>query len=190
MILQVRGTSGSGKTTVMRKVMQILRDWGWNDAPVYVEKRRNPLYYVGKLNGLSVIVLGAYTDYSQCGGCDTIGSARQVAELTARLLNDDPSSTILQEGLLLSEDVKWSSQMSDLRVYYLATPLEQCLRQIEGRRREAGNDKPLNPDNTVRRVGVIERSRVKLSEAGVWTRLCSADQCARLIVERLRKATR
>lgn len=175
MIIQVRGTSGSGKSTIMRRVME---SGGLN--PVYVTGRKRPLYYRGRINGAKVAVLGHYE--SACGGCDTIGSARVVYDLIQKI--DSP--VILCEGLLLSEDVKWSSQLPDLRVLYLSTPLKRCIRQIESRRKSAGNDKPLNPANTENRVYVIERSRVKLRDAGVLVRRCASEIAPAVILSWLR----
>jgi hypothetical protein len=181
MIIQIRGTSGSGKTSVMREVMQ---HFSWEK--VYAPKRKKPLYYRHK----GIVVMGHYED-SACGGCDTIGSAPQIWKEIQKL---DPveASVVLCEGLLLSEDVKWSIVMNEeedlggLRVAYLTTPVEECLRRIQKRRDGVGNTKPLNPLNTTRRVGVIEKSRLKLEAAGVYCRRCTSDQAPRIILEWLR----
>lgn len=183
MIIQVRGTSGSGKTYVMRRIMDCVGDW----QAEYVPGRKRPLLYQ-TLEGSEwgkLVVIGSYE--AVCGGGDTIGSARAIFDLiqdVEQRLNPD---VILCEGLLLSEDTKWSSQLQDLKVYYLSTPLERCLAQIQQRRLATGNEKELNPANTTNRVNVIERSRLKLEELRVWTRRCAADQCVRLILERLRR---
>jgi len=168
MIVQIRGTSGSGKSTAMRKVMKAIGGW----EPIYKKGRRQPLYYQSG----SVALLGHYE--SPCGGCDTIGSARQVYDTIQTL----PHEVLLCEGLLLSEDTKWSSQLPDLRVVFLTTGLDTCLDRIGERRRASGNDKPLNPKNTTGRVRTIERARVKLENVGVCCRRASADQAPGLIL--------
>lgn len=162
-VVQVRGTSGSGKTTVVRAFMALAGGW----TPVYRPGRKKPLYYVSKDLEETVAVLGHY-EGTACGGCDTIGSARAVYDLAAELAEGDgPFFHVLCEGLLLSEDVKWSSQFQDLRCLFLVTPPEECLRRVAGRREKVGNDKPLNPKNTLNRVSVIERARVKLNQLGI-----------------------
>lgn len=178
MIIQIRGTSGSGKSTVMKRVMERL---GPAEAQ-YIVGRKKPQTY--KYNGL-IYVLGHYE--SACGGCDTIGSARAVYELIETLRHGpDRARHILCEGLLLSEDVKWSSQLPDLRVIYLTTPLETCLAQIKQRRAAVGNEKELNPKNTTNRLAVIERSRVKLKELGVVCVRNSSDQAVDTILRWLK----
>lgn len=178
MIIQVRGTSGSGKSTVMRRIMASAH---WQSE--YVIGRKRPLYYRSVESGMAdTVILGHYE--SACGGCDTIGSAKAVYELTMELKGRYP--IILEEGLLLSEDVKWSSQLPDLKVVYLTTPIEQCLSQIRSRRVEAGNDKPLNTENTIRRVPVIERSRKKLVELGVYCQRATVDLAVKRILDWVR----
>lgn len=181
MIIQIRGTSGSGKTTIMKQAMECLSiEWDQPWEAVFQTGRKQPLYYfLGKM-----VVLGHYN--SACGGCDTIGSAAAVYALTQGLVEAGPGRIILQEGLLLSEDTKWSSQLDDLRVLYLMTPVEKCLEQIRGRRAEAGNDKPLNEANTRNRVAVIERSRIKLIEAGKTCRRASTTQATGIILDWIR----
>jgi hypothetical protein len=78
--------------------------------------------------------------------------------------------------------------MKDLRVVYLTTPLETCLSQITSRRLAAGNTKELNPANTTNRVRVIERSRLKLVEAGVVCRRANTKQAIALILDWIENA--
>lgn len=176
MILQIRGTSGSGKSTAMRWIMNHLGDWNGT----FVPGRKQPLYYVHE--EFPIIVLGHYE--SPCGGCDTIGSARAVYDL---IQATQPTDLVLCEGLLLSEDVKWTSQMKEVRCIFLSTSLEECLKNVQKRRMEAGNEKPLNPSNTSNRVVTIERAKRRLEEAGVWCCYLSFEQTVDEVVEWVRK---
>lgn len=182
-VIQVRGTSGSGKSTVMRRVMDGSGPW----VGVTKAGRKNPWYYVA--GDPLVAVVGHYA--SQCGGGDTIGSAPAIYGLT-KVLEQNGVRTVLQEGLLLSEDSRWTNQLKldghDVRCLFLTTPLDRCLRQIEGRRAEAGNEKPLNPANTANRVRVIDRARLKLLEYGVPCRRASADQAPGIVLDWLRRS--
>jgi hypothetical protein len=175
MIIQVRGTSGSGKSTVMRRVMERLGNW----KPHYTEWRKKPLWYnLVEEGGPKVVVLGHYE--TLCGGCDTIGSARQVYEVIQLLPQE---TVVLCEGLLLSEDVKWSSQLKGLRIVYLTTPLEDCLKNIEKRRKLVGNHKPVNPANTTNRVRIIDKSRFRLREMGISCVQVTVEQAVSLLVQ-------
>lgn len=181
MIIQIRGTSGSGKTTVMRQVMASFPD-GWTG--IGLVGRKKPLYYIlnnrasNELPG--VYVLGHYE--ATCGGCDNIGSAGKVFDLV-KMIEDTygGDNIILCEGLLLSEDTKWTTQMSDVKVLFLNTTEEECLRRVRSRRLAAGNEKELNPSNTVNRLAVIERARLKLMGSGIYCQRASSRQAPRIV---------
>ena len=155
MILQIRGNSGSGKTTLIKKAM---KNYRWDG--VYVERRKKPLYY----RSGGVVLLGHYED-SACGGCDTLSNVRHVCELIDTLDYD----LLIAEGLLLSEDVKWTTQLKtdhDKLFVFLATPFDECLRRIRKRREAAGNFKPLSLKHTTRRIQTIGSAHRRLSAAG------------------------
>ncbi len=172
----VRGTSGSGKTTVVRALLD--KNF-WNG--VYVEGRKKPLYYLSESKSPQIAVLGHYE--ATCGGCDTIGSAPEVYNLIHLL--PPGIDAVVAEGLLLSEDKKWTTYLADegcdVRVIFLSTPLESCLDRVRKRREKAGNDKPLNVANTTNRVGVIERARRNLLESGIICRRASSEQALEIV---------
>jgi thymidylate kinase len=179
MIVQIRGTSGSGKTTVMRKVLERLNVCGHMTL-----NRRHPLYYHQHWPTV-VSILGSYEN--TCGGCDTIKGYDALMSL-ARERAD--AGHVLMEGLLLSEDTKQTLlhlASRDLRVIFLNTPIETCLERVRGRREAKGNDKPLDPTLTVNRVRTIERARVKLEEAGVYCRTLSGNQAPAVILNWIKK---
>lgn len=183
MIIQLRGTSGSGKSTAMRETMKrIEKDTGRPFSPQFRVGRKKPLLYSHSPS--YVCVLGHYE--SPCGGCDTIGSARAVYDLIHEVREGNGGVPILCEGLLLSEDAKWTKTLKeegeDVRVLFLVTSLEECLRRIKGRRESVGNAKELNPSNTSNRIGVIDRARRKLEEAEIVTRRCSSGQASSIVL--------
>lgn len=177
MIIQIRGTSGSGKSTAMRQVMERLGKW----KPVYVPGRKQPMYYVHETR--SIMVLGHYE--VDGGGCDNIGSAAKVYEL---IQSTQLSDVVLCEGLLLSEDTKWTQQLQDVHVIYLSTPIETCISQIKSRRLKAGNEKPLNESNTRNRVNVIERSKLKLTVLGTKCYSLSFQPAVKKVLELIANA--
>lgn len=187
MIVQLRGTSGSGKSTAMTRIMEMMGGW----QGVTVPGRKKPQLYHCVEAGwdkMKVTVLGHYE--SPCGGCDTVGSAAAVYDLIREVRDGNGGVPILCEGLLLSEDTKWALKLKedgeDVRCLFLTTPLAKCLEQIKGRREAAGNTKPLNEGNTTNRVAVIERARRKLLEAGMSAHRCSADQAPGIVLNWLR----
>lgn len=167
-LVQVRGTSGSGKSTVIKTAMGILergRKSTWQS--VYVDGRRKPILYVLD----NIVVLGHYE--IDCGGCDTIGSAPKVFELVTTLSDiipdviDVSNLVVLSEGLLWGEDVKWTQNLLSLGwsvvSMFLNTSLEDCLAGVESRQ---NGKEPKEPERVVRkltaRMGTIDRARVRL----------------------------
>ncbi len=182
MIVQIRGTSGSGKSTVMKEVMGLMGDWG----PEHIKGRKQPYYYKSMSDWPLTFVLGHYE--TACGGCDSIGSSATVAKMIETLSAKKPTH-IICEGLLLSEDVKWTSQMADVCCVFLTTPTDRCVAQVSSRRIEAGNTKPLNEANTRKRVAVIERGRKRLVDLGVRCVRVGPSLAARVITDILRRGS-
>lgn len=191
MIIQIRGTSGSGKSTAMRFLIALL---GTEEA-IYSPGRKAPMAYW--YPGYKTMVMGHYQ--TACGGCDTIGSARETYDETVNLLKTYKPAFIVQEGLLLSEDVKWTTEMvktlgQEVHCYWLMTPIETCWEYI-GRRREKMGESPELTEKTKKkaldRAGTIDRARGRLAIACGWAdpqeyiHRCSANQAPRLIYNRI-----
>lgn len=145
-----------------------------------IEGRRNPLYYYDSMHRIAF--MGHYE--GTCGGCDTIHGYPLLLEAiqSAR----DRGFHIVMEGLLLSEDVKQCLTIPEFteeaRVIFLATEIDQCVSDIKKRRLAAGNDKPLNEDNTRNRVKRIASARRRLEESGVYCRSLSRNQAPSTIL--------
>lgn len=169
MVVQIRGTSGSGKSWAIH---QLLREELGAWEPQFVSKwvksnRRIPLWYKHKEKPIAVC--GSYT--SLCGGCDNVGSAKYVYQLYEKIRMQYPNHTLLSEGLLLSEDVKWTTIYTtekgwDVRPIFLTTDADVCIERVNKRRAYKGKH-PVDETNTRGRIAVIERAKVKLEEKGV-----------------------
>jgi len=146
-IINPRGTSGSGKTELVRR---ILAQYGWRRGAaleragglelIWREGRRRPLGYRLRhpLGGRPLAVVGHYEVTS--GGCDTIRAAdgglgeimRQAADYAAS------GHDVLIEGQRLSREYERSAALASshrLHVLRLTTPLPQCARNLVRRRR-------------------------------------------------------
>lgn len=167
----------------MREVMGSYPAW----VPSFRPDRKKPLLY----RSGSLVVLGPYE--IPCGGCDKVGSARAVYDLIRSEKLLETSNVVLCEGLLLSEDTKWTTQLSEtheVRVVFLTTGLEECLTRIKGRREAVGNNKPMSSDNTANRVAIIERARRKLVSSGILVRRVSSEQAPDLVRNWIGQASR
>lgn len=159
LIVKLHGTSGSGKTTVARELMQ-----GGHVVPVLNPANRKVESYIltrPELKGI-IAILGPYT--ATCGGLDSISNVNTHIEL---LMSWGQAGHVFYEGLLGSEYYgrigAASEQFGDRHLFaFLDTPIDLCVERVKARRLAKGNTKPLNEDNTRGRVAKIERLRYRL----------------------------
>ena len=182
LIVQIRGTSGAGKTTAMRKIIAELAKTTPRPLEIRAEGKKRPVSY----GYGSIAVVGAYTE-ATCGGCDTISGYKLLFDVVNQRIKEGYKS-ILMEGLLLSEDVKntLTLPVESLRIIFLTTPIETCLDRVGQRRKAKGNEEPLNPTNTRNRVETILRARRRLEDAGVKCISASGDQAPGIVLRWLK----
>lgn len=177
MIIQVRGTSGSGKTWVVKEIFRRLGPFEGE----FIKGRKQPLFYSNKED---IVILGQYE--SVCGGCDSIRKVTDVMDLIEKLVDRSfygKQRVIICEGLMLSEDVKWSSTlMHPLKIAYLTTHEDQCVAQTLKRRHDAGNFKEFNDKRTRYRAKSIARTRQRMIDAGAICRRCTSTQAPGIII--------
>ena len=146
-IVNLRGTSGSGKSTVAFRMFEAFprEDIIGGDGKIkgYVVDAssagiKHPIY-----------VLGKYT--TQCGGADQIPTQQEAAD---RAVHYHQKGHVLVEGLLASAAgpkgaLTATIQETGQAVFaILDTPIDLCLERVRARRLAKGNEKPLNEKNT------------------------------------------
>jgi hypothetical protein len=161
MILNIRGTSGQGKTTIARAVMAKYPEripikaaglFG-NIAPDkligYVCQGTNDHNRLG--------VIGKYE--TACGGCDTLPSIQTVYDIIYKFLEKlGPNSDILYEGLVVQSDTRRAIELAKKHPMVILTlneSLEICQKAIQARRDAKGSTKSFHRD-----LGADEYSRM------------------------------
>lgn len=185
MIIQLRGTSGTGKTTAMRKIMDSL---GPELEEVYTDGRRKPAYYLGRES--TVAVLGHYENV--CGGCDTFKNYEQLhAALRAAF---SATGCVLMEGLMLSDDVlqtvKMHKEVANVRCLYLHLDVETCIERVKQRRKERGQGEEFNFDKLRNRQAQIDRTRSRLEVEGILCRRAAPNQVPGIVLRLVEEANR
>lgn len=181
MVINLRGTSGSGKTTIVRGIMakasqinpMFFTGTGFIEV---VGKEKKPDGYRMYLDGKpSVYAIGSYEN--TCGGCDAISSQDEICD---RIRRYAPHGHVLVEGLLMSHlfsryamlDRELHAKGIDFVWAFIDTPLELCLQRVEARREERRlakknppEYKPLDPTNTVDKWNDMRRVHKKCVSA-------------------------
>jgi predicted kinase len=193
MIINIRGTGGSGKSTVVRRVMEHYP----YKTPIYIEGRRQPFYYLlmRTVAGIPhcLTVPGHYE--TPTGGCDTIQKIDDVysiingAALATTYQGLLATHSVIFEGIISQDDVKRAVDLKDrvgaenFLVIVLTTPLDECLKGIQMRRDARGDERPLNPKNTENRSKRVKQIALRLKDAGVKVEYHDRESAYRRCIE-------
>lgn len=165
-IINIRGTYGSGKTTLARFVM----DSYLNMQPHYMEGRKRPLYYTfdHPEGGAPLAVVGSYE--TVCGGCDTIQDVSVIFDTVTFLSSE--GFDVFYESLLLTADCQRTIDHYnagwDLHVIYLDVPTQVCLDSVNMRRRAKNpNATDVDPKNLLNKMQGCKSSQRTLERNGV-----------------------
>lgn len=158
MIIQVRGTHGSGKTTTVREVMK-----RFECKPHSIEGRKRPIgyecvYKTGKpgKDDVYLWVPGSYENAT--GGCDTISEIEVIYGIVKQ--QAEAGFHVLFEGILAQHSAPRVLELVDVHHYLgivLTTPLELCVERTNQRRAERGKEK-LEDDSNIRKEWKSVRS--------------------------------
>jgi len=164
-IINIRGCNGSGKTHTVRRFLERLPV-----TPLGSNASRPLGYHVdGASWGIQtpIYVVGSYEN--ACGGADGISTQEEIADRVVRAYGH---GHVLVEGLLMSKSSDGGHVAPVLKEHgaifgFLDTPWDECLRRVLSRRLAAGNEKPFDPEKTMRSAYVqCHRSAELLSLAG------------------------
>lgn len=164
-VVNIRGCNGSGKTTIVRRFLERL------PTTALGPRADRPLGYAVAANAwgvnVPVYVVGSYEN--ACGGTDGIKTQDEIVD---RVRRAHACGHVLVEGLLMSKSSDGGVTAPALRELggifaFLDTPWEVCIDRVLARRAAAGNDKPFNPDKTMRSAyEQCHRSAELLTAAG------------------------
>jgi shikimate kinase len=161
LIYNLRGTHGSGKSTIVQQLLN-----KHPSTPLGPGKR--PLGYEIRVEGLlrPLYAVGPYA--TACGGCDAI---QPYDTIWPRVLEYAKKGHVIFEGALISVSVGSiglaMAARKDCVVLYLDTPIEVCLERIQARRAKKGDLRPLDPKNTISKHISTERTKPKMEALGV-----------------------
>lgn len=146
-IIQVRGTSGSGKSTAVKNLLANLHHLREDRVITTSRGGKKVRAYSGTLweNGGGVVVLGDYGEGRTAGGCDTIPSIQETAELVDQY-GRQAGTLVVLEGLLLSHS--WGALGEYIHPIwgeryinaFLDTPVDTCLERVLYRRAGRGDE--------------------------------------------------
>ena len=148
MIINVRGTSGSGKTYTVRSFME-----AYGPDHTIADREGKVVAHCIYYKMMPVFFIGSYKNI--CGGCDAIPTQDLACSYVRHF---SLYGHVIFEGLLMSHlYARYAALYKELTQEYntpftfafMDTPLELCLERVKARRLEKGNTKEFNPANTI-----------------------------------------
>ncbi len=212
MITNIRGTSGSGKSTVVFNLLKHFRAEGelfavfmhhaggeytipMDQEPdssfdvhlgyqIFQHFDSNRPTYKSPLR-----IVGKYL--TPCGGCDGIKTQDEVSDRVRAWYN--MGYEVLFEGLLISTIVgRWAemaesvaengSRLHNMRFVFLNTPEEVCVERVKARRAAKGNLKPLNETNTRDKWRLMQTIIAKLQARKLYVMVTDGDDLTRRLI--------
>ena len=188
MVINIRGTSGSGKSWVMRRLLE--------EFP----NRYEPGLQSTILDD-RILLIGPYYTSSGAVGVDYMLHFMTLDHIHAMAVQKMmPSPGVFEgkaeqfdhvmfEGLIVSNVYERYRKMAaevDLRWVFLNTPLDVCLRQVEKRRQERGERRPFKPENTITKWNSAQRQVDKARSDGMQVWSVSSNEAVDLVTGWLR----
>jgi hypothetical protein len=148
MIINVAGTSGSGKSYLVREFFTWAREHGVV-KPCHIDDRKDPIGYDIILKSKKTIhVVGTY-ETADTAGCDSI---RDVVWIYDYVRNQhDAGKTVIFEGLFMmnmTRGPQLAAETEAVTVLQLTDPLAVCIQSIDKRREARGEGRLLKKENT------------------------------------------
>jgi len=179
MIIDIRGTHGSGKSSIPIALIKL-----HNAVPIL----GRPLTYGGNVGILgyevgeyNLRILGRYE--TQCGGCDGI---KTQDEIKARVTEWAKDGHVMLEGILVSHTFgPWDKFATNKpwRFCFLDTPLQTCIDRVNTRRAAAGKGPLEDPKNIIKDWKQIRSLHPKFEAAGHNTRWIPHDSAYSTIAD-------
>ena len=167
MLISLRGTNGSGKTTVIRALLKAAK----TQRNIYkVLGNRLPEAYELVIPKVKkpVYILGPY-HLTDCGGCDRLIPFDIIPPLIASY---EKQGHVVFEGVIVSsvygqigalmEKYKKKSVM-----LFLDTPLKECIRRVQDRRDGREDDRVFDPKNLTMKFNATIRVKERALVDGI-----------------------
>ena len=177
LVINPRGTSGAGKTWLVREVMAVYRQTGLEPTAVMRQGRSRPIAWRLRhpLGGRTLCVAGDYLGVK--GGTDTIPQTDGGLEEAFRLAHSEAAAgrDVLLEGYQLSFEHDQTVALAEaqrargsaLHVLCLEVPLSRCVQHVVRRRRAGVAARPAIERTAKTGQAALEQAWVALSQSGV-----------------------
>ncbi len=173
MIINIRGTHGSGKSTLVRRVKEM---YGDGAVAQMLAGRKQPFGYMCRAPGLRQLYIpGHYV--GPCGGCDSISSIESIFDSVRTAA--ESGVQVLFEGIVAQHS---AGRLLDLhmihpvKVIALSTSQEECIESVVQRRAERGQTEEFDPKNVIKEFKSVLSSSRRLTNDGLPVEFMSREE--------------
>lgn len=164
MLISIKGTNGSGKSTIARKLLELSAA-----KPIYgLLGPSRPEAYEGHLPEISkpIYVLGPYV--TPTGGCDNVQPYDVILDLLRKYA---PKGHVVFEGVIVSSSYGRVGRLmegygQEAVMAFLDTSLEKCIENVKDRRGAKADTREFNPENLTSKYYGIAKSKDKIIAEG------------------------
>lgn len=172
MIINVRGTNGSGKSTV---IFHLIKKFGATPLrQIFVTPGGKEIVKIWAYRlhcNPPLYVVGRYE--TPTGGCDALPGSDFVTECIRKLA---PRGDVIFEGLIATGIYgRWVALAKELKTHrfifaVLDTPLKKCIKRVVSRRAKRGQHDQLDPTNLLLKHRAVVSSKKALTRDGMDVR--------------------
>lgn len=183
MIVNVRGMHGSGKSTLVRKLLAM-----YKSTPIYIAGRKTPVAYKCRRKGWPKLVIVGNYSAEVGGGCDSLPNVRviygTIRKYAKRGWHVVYEGIVAQHGtphiVRIHEEGQWP-----ICVVVMDIPRKKALRGVKRRRRARGNHRPFDVTNFNGEIDRVRSTVARCESFGVRVIRCSTRRATMARVVRL-----
>ena len=182
MIINIRGTHGSGKSTLVRNVMGMYA----TVTPNMVDRRKQPFSYVCSDPGMLPLYIPGHYE-TPTGGCDTIPDATLIYETIYQAAAS--GMNVLYEGIVAQHSqvrLMALNREYPVQIIVLTTDVTTCIKSVQARRDEAGNTKLFSDKNLRKEFQSVQSSTQSLMRKGANIKRMSREEAFNFCVAALK----
>jgi len=192
-VVAIKGTNGSGKSTVVRALLDRL------GKQSILRVNSKEAGYRCRYEDGSLFVLGKYK--TACGGLDSSFSYSGAADDLLLCIDKlAAQGHVVCEGVIAITSYghnrmtrfadKLKRKGHRMIFAHIDTPAEMCIERVRQRRMEAGNRKPFNPEKLLDKYQSILKSQEQLLKAGYDARILPHEEPLQTLLRWFEERTR
>lgn len=185
MIFNIRGTHGSGKSTVVVRTRDLYEEV---ETKSLADRKRPVGYFCRSSIMKPLFIVGSYQ--VGCDGCDNLKGAEMVFEMIQAAA--DAGQSVIFEGIIIqcsTQRICDLAKKHPLSLIALNTSLQECIDAVTARRVEKGQDAEFSTANLQEKYRRMTRASDNMRRQGLTTHWLSRENAFQFVKKELTLCT-